>query len=279
MERSLLSCLFLVVQVVQAQNEIPNAGFEQWSGSAPVSWSTSNIPGSSNPVTQSSDAIEGSSSARGEVVLAPNGSSPFPPVLLLGVTPPAVSVTQSYTAFTGMYKLAPVGDDEMLVEANLFDATSQLVAIASAHLPAAASWTSFSVPFDYDMGSSMQPPASLQMVLTVENGVGSAATGTVFLVDDLALAGGTIGIDEGTIDEGPVTLYPNPSNGRDVQVSWNDLTTRSFVVTDIAGRVIHRTTSSNSGIHLPSSTWAPGMHLLSIQEGDDTRTLRLLITD
>jgi len=178
-----------------------------------------------------------------------------------------------------MYKLAPVGDDEMLVEANLFDATSQLVAIASAHLPAAASWTSFSVQFDYDMGSSMQPPASLQMVLTVENGVGSAATGTVFLVDDLALAGGTIGIDEGTIDEGPVTLYPNPSNGRDVQVSWNDLTTRSFVVTDIAGRVIHRTTSSNSGIHLPSSTWAPGMHLLSIQEGDDTRTLRLLITD
>lgn len=278
MERTLLGALFLITQVAQAQNEIPNAGFESWSAMNPVSWTTSNIPGSSNPVTQSSDAVEGASSVRGEVVLAPDGVSPFPPVLLLGVIPPAVPVTQAYTALTGMYKLAPVGGDEMLVEASLFDASSQLVAIASAHLPASTAWSSFSIPFDYDMGPSMQAPASIQMVMTVEDGAGSAGTGTVFHVDDLALSGGAIGISEGAIEEGPVSLYPNPSNGRDVQVSWNDGAMRSFVVTDISGRVLHRTSSAMNKVLLPASSWAPGMHFLSSQEGDDQRVLRLLIT-
>ena len=51
--------------------QIPNAGFENWTGIDPTGWATSNAPPVYTNVTQSTVAHGGSLAVRGDVVLIP----------------------------------------------------------------------------------------------------------------------------------------------------------------------------------------------------------------
>ena len=50
--------------------QIPNAGFENWTGGNPDGWISNNVPGFIETITQSNNAHSGSYAVRGEVVIA-----------------------------------------------------------------------------------------------------------------------------------------------------------------------------------------------------------------
>ncbi|HKK10623.1 MAG TPA: hypothetical protein VJ939_07280, partial [Bacteroidales bacterium] len=68
----LLVASFMLLSVVFSQNDIPNSGFEDWSGGEPVNWNTldQNILGTDfDMVTEDNgDSYSGTSSARLETI-------------------------------------------------------------------------------------------------------------------------------------------------------------------------------------------------------------------
>ena len=211
MKKTLLTTFSLITCVAMAQNEIPNAGFEDWSGDTPVGWTTANAPGFLTPVTQSTDAAEGSSSARGEALAIPGGSAVLAPVLTMGVGGALVPITQAYEGIRGQYKMQANGSDAMIVALQLYDDAGALVASAEVDLPTATMWTEFELVLDYNAGSSTEQPTRGQIQITIENNSGTATVGSVFHVDDLSFTGGTIGIDESSIATIPMAVWPLPA--------------------------------------------------------------------
>ena len=55
-------------QINSFSQEIPNAGFENWTNGEPDGWFTDNVTGFAAPVTQSSQSHSGSSAAKLEVI-------------------------------------------------------------------------------------------------------------------------------------------------------------------------------------------------------------------
>lgn len=107
-------CLFCYLETTHAQNPIPNAGFENWTGSTPVNWTSSNIPGFEN-ITKSTDAYSGNFAVRGEVTSI--GGFPNPPLLYTGSpTQQTFPLSQHHNNFTGQYKFSPQGGDMLYVE-------------------------------------------------------------------------------------------------------------------------------------------------------------------
>ena len=78
-----LTALFIFFFIVQCSYaQIPNGGFENWTGGNPDGWTTNNVTGYLELVTQSNDAHSGSSSAKMEMKIAM--SSLMQPVLFAG---------------------------------------------------------------------------------------------------------------------------------------------------------------------------------------------------
>lgn len=233
-----------------------------------MGWSTTNVSGFITNVTQSSDAVEGSSSARGEIIVGLDGTSPYPPVLSAGLTSQA-PVTQAYTGITGHYKLQTSHNDMMLVTSQLFDASMTLVANAEAQFPGAAGWTLFEIPYDYGQGTSTDPPAFVQLLITIEPGSSPAQIGAVLHVDALELTGGVQGVDDLRGPWMDMELFPNPITD---QASFNfDLPAARTVILevfDMQGRPVQREhlgtlpTGEHRMLWTPSQELANGPYLL-----------------
>ena len=79
-------CVFAQVTVTNADInglEIPNPGFENWSGNNPDDWFANNLPAGPQPVTPNSNPHSGSLCAKLEVVDG-GGGFPFPPLMSAG---------------------------------------------------------------------------------------------------------------------------------------------------------------------------------------------------
>jgi hypothetical protein len=75
MKKLLLSlCAITLQSMLFAQ--VPNSGFENWTGGNPTDWNSNNLQGIATPVTQSNDQHGGASALRMEVVSA--FGNPYP---------------------------------------------------------------------------------------------------------------------------------------------------------------------------------------------------------
>ncbi|MGD0337206.1 MAG: T9SS type A sorting domain-containing protein [Bacteroidota bacterium] len=206
--------MFLCVSTALAQ--IPNTGFENWTGNNPDGWATSNA-GELITVTASNTAHSGSYSARGEVISF--FTTVLQPVLQIGPDARGYAYTQRPAAFTGYYQFFPTGGDRFAINVALFkggiEGTS--VALAAAALSTnVSSWTQFSTPFTYFNGET--PDTCIIQIQIVGPGTGLNATphaGSYFLLDDLDFSG-TTGIAQNTTSQ-PIIFYleqnyPNPFN-------------------------------------------------------------------
>jgi hypothetical protein len=193
--------------------QIPNPGFETWTGAAgsesPTGWVTSNIPGFAVPVTKTAAAHSGSFALKGDVVNIPG----------LGLYPPYFWAHFPYTqrpgALTGYYKFTSASKDSLTMFAFLYkQALSILVASgdfgSTANL---ASFTKFSLPLEY---FSTENPDSVWFEVIIENGLNDTLhLGTGYVIDDLAFEGSATGVDQGQTRPATFTLeqnYPNPFN-------------------------------------------------------------------
>lgn len=189
--------------------QVPNGGFENWTGQVPDGWSNNNIaPLNLLPVTQSTMAYSGSFAVRGEVLPPPPGSKdPYPPVLQNLAT----AVSSAPAALTGHYRFDPAQPgDQLTVSITVLDAGSGFVGIGYAVFSdEQGSYAAFEVPIDYSFGNG-NPPAVASIAAAIGNDAGTPAIASWFLLDDLDWQSGT-GTPElasPTIHVG--ALYPQP---------------------------------------------------------------------
>jgi hypothetical protein len=228
--------VFLIPLILAAQ--IPNAGFEMWSGGNPNDWLTSNVPGVAAPVTQSGSSHSGSSAVRGEVLFL--FESVYPPYLFAGGDGSGITITQRHAELTGYYQLFPQGNEVLYVTTVMYDNVSPIGA-GEISLPAAGSYSQFSVPIEYF--SSATPSRFWVQIVLIDTVNDLPTVGSVFLLDDLALSAPTsISGDEQVIVPQEYSLeqnYPNP---------FNPSTTIAYTLTQ--GGAVKLDVYSPSGQHI-----------------------------
>ena len=207
--------IFSLIFALFAQNEILNAGFENWSNGEADGWHSNNVSGFPIGISQSSDAHSGSSAALVEV--ADLAGNPWIGALVTGsVISPFFDITENYAQLSGFYKLTLEGTSEfggILVE--FYDGRfGPLVAMGIGELTAADNYTAFNVTMDYTVGNGN--PATAVKISFTFGADGLPTIGSRFLIDDLSLDG-VVGIEEVKNGQAPEAFqlrqnYPNPFN-------------------------------------------------------------------
>jgi hypothetical protein len=229
---AVLLLLFVSIGVAQ----IPNAGFEQWSGGNPVSWTTNNVPTVATPVTQSSTSHSGTSAVRGEVLSV--FGSPYSPLLFSEAGGNGFPVSQRHANLTGYYRLTPVSTDALIITVVMSKAGVGIGA-GSVILRSAGTYTQFSAPIFY--GNAQVPDTCLIEIIVADTASSGAHVGSVMFVDDLAFQG-VNGVDEGEHVPQAFLLeqnYPNPFNpSTQLNFDLPEATNVSLVVYDVLGRKV-----------------------------------------
>lgn len=213
--------------------QIPNSGFEQWTGGNPDGWLTNNIPGFVTPVTQSSTSHSGTSAARCAVVDL--GGSATPPTLITNF-----SVSQRHATLTFWYQFTPVGGDGAGAIVLMYKNQVAIGAGFGETYDAASSWEVADIDIEYVTGDV--PDTCYIYFFTNPDTVNSEYhVGTTVLLDDLAF----VGISSVTATGShPATFelsqnYPNPFNPT-TAISYQ-LSTAGFVnlsVYDVLGQEV-----------------------------------------
>lgn len=190
--------------------QIPNNGFENWTGGEPDGWYTTNAAPVAVVITQSTDARQGLSSLQGiaKAVL----SVVIPPVVVVGEEgTPGFPVNQRYLSIKGFYKFAPVGSNIFTVTIA-FSKNGQAIGGGVKNLPAASAWSLFEVPIIYTNGETPDT-CNLSIGVTGGTGGGTVNAGSAFYIDDLNLSL-TVSVNK-ELDKKNFSLYqnyPNPFN-------------------------------------------------------------------
>ncbi len=118
--------------------------------------------------------------------------------------------------------------------------------------------------------------AGAQYYITVTNGVAKQLTLYSTLISDL--------INEGKYTAAPVALqavlYPNPSvNDASLQITGNTNDRVLVTIADVTGRQLwQRITPVNTTIILPSGSYAAGVFFVTVSNGKQSKTLKLIKT-
>ncbi len=276
---TLLATCFSTALVAQ----VPNGGFENWTGNVPGSWTTNNIaPLNFYVITSSSDAHSGALAARGEVLESPITAGQAVPPTLQSLAAP---VTQDPAAVQGWYKFSPTqATTQLVIAATVIDVNSQVTGFGTLLLTEAqASYAEFSVPIDYSAGAS-DPAASVTISFLISDNVPATSIGSWFLLDDISFDGAQA-ISELEWSTGEVGMpYPMPTNG----ASTIDLTLNSderirVDVLDASGRAIAQLVDGllSAGTHrlvwTPTDEVADGAYTVRISSAAGVVTRRVVL--
>lgn len=271
----LLSCFTFI-----SAQEIPNAGFENWTGNTPDQWFPNNPPSGPQPVTESSDSHSGSSSAKLEVVLI--SGFPLPAQLSAGNSGTGFTVSQRYENLSGYFKFTPTNTGFFDVFIQMWNGGIQgnIIGIGNLNTPtAAADWTQFNVPITY---SDPATPDWCTIIIQVGNELNS---GSFALVDDLSFtsASGVDLISDGTVPDmfDLEQNYPNPFNPTTfIEYSVPEASNVELKVYDILGNEITTLVNDfqSAGVYradFNASDLASGMYIAQIKAGDFVKSIKM----
>lgn len=172
---------FLVLQF-QVAGQIPNGGFENWTGCLPDEWATPNVCGELTPITRVSAAHTGMWAARGEVISFFGQS--IQPVLQSGATGEGTPISQRHAALQGSYRFSPLGGDRFGVNVAFFHGGAVVAQGAIANPATAGTYTPFTVTMNY-VSAEIPDTAIIEIQIIGPVTGADFHTGSVMHVDSL----------------------------------------------------------------------------------------------
>jgi hypothetical protein len=280
----IVSALAVLTAPVLAQ--IPNPGFETWSGGEPTGWVSSNINGIVTNVTQSTQSHSGTYALKGDVV--PFFTALLAPVIQSGLNARGTPYTQRPASVTGYYKFTPQGGDRFGVNVVLYHGGSEGTAVATAALAitaGASSYVQFNAPFVYHT-SDIPDTVILQFQIVGPVTGTDYHLGSTFTLDDLAFAG-SAGVEEDArlipIDLQLQQNYPNPFNPTTtISYSLPARSDVSVIVYDLLGRAVATLAQGVDGpgtrsVSFDGSALTSGTYLCRLQAGGLSRSTKVLL--
>lgn len=271
---SLLSVAFISVAAF-AQNPVLNPGFENWSGSNPSNWTTSNSS-QGNPITKATPGYSSASAAK-LTAIATAGGTALPLMTSEGT---GFSVTHAYSNLELWYKAAFVASDVCNVTVSFLDASNNAIGGGAKTINTnTTTFTHVTVPL-----TVVGTPAKCQITFTVVNpggGIVIVNLGSTITLDDIELTG-VIGIDE-LKENSDLAVYPNPVHDRMLmQVTTTPGEKITWSLTDASGKVVATRKSEivssdilKDEMQLPQL--AKGFYILSLQSDTRRATRRVVI--
>ena len=276
--------------LITLHSQVPNAGFENWTGGEADSWTSNNSPGVFTTITQSNSSHTGSSALKGEVVNV-SGFGNLTPLVVSddgSFTSGGFPVSQKFNSLKGFYKLNTSASDQVLIILAMYVGETG-VGAGAIQLDVAASYTQFDFPIIYDQGFSGTPDrCGIVIQITDANGSGTLVTvGSEMYIDDLELSMDVVSDVEDQTQ--PLTFkleqnFPNPFNPSTqirYKIAENDFV--SLKVYDLLGNevatLINEVQSAGSyQVNFDATRLSSGIYFYSIKTSrfNFTRKMQLI---
>lgn len=259
---------------VPTPDQLPNNSFENWSDvevEDPDSWNTVNSLTQSflgALITKSSDAAVGMYSARFENALTDDGGT-ISAVLTngdidsFGATGGVPYAAVPHT-LTGQCKWMPSGQDTAFISLQLLS-NGMIIGTALYGLTQAVpTWTAFNQNV-----TTVGTPDT--MLISVISGFNS---GSVLMLDDLDLTGGTVGYYEMELNEVDVRLYPNPAQDKLNIVSPESMEMKQGWVMDVTGKRVLELAGNELMTPITIGHLPAGLYFLHLESNQGRSSIR-----
>jgi len=261
-----------------------NNSFENWNTLDPVDWLSSDelYGGTFDGIIQSSDAHEGSFSARLEVIDIGGGLGSMPYLWSIDDAGSLHPVTQKYGSLKGWYKFSPQGNDILYVGVVMFDSDSSAIG-AGVFIQSnqVTSWTEFEAPIYYNPGS----PNPIQVLINIyiADSTGQINVGTFALIDQLSFSGPSSveQISGLPMDFNLSQNYPNPFNPTtNIEYSIPEASFVQLKVYDVLGNEVATLVNEeqSAGIYradFSGTDLASGLYIAKLQAGNYSKTIKM----
>ncbi|HEY6625481.1 MAG TPA: T9SS type A sorting domain-containing protein [Ignavibacteriaceae bacterium] len=266
-----------------ASAQILNPSFEDWNAFDPVNWSTFDDVGGIDGITESSDAHEGSSSVRMEVVDL--GGFAFPPYLWsIDDNGNYHPVSQKHGSFKGRYKFSPQGNDQLYIVVGMLDSDSSVVGAGAFPFQAAASnWTEFDIPIYYNPGTP--DPVQTFISIGIYDSTGQTNAGSFALIDHLSFT------DPSAVEQisglpkdfSLSQNYPNPFNPTInieytiPEASFVQLKVYDILGNEVATLVNEEQSAGTYRADFTAENIASGFYVAQLRAGDFSKTIKMTL--
>lgn len=244
----LIVMIILGTRAARAQAPIPNGDFEEWSNGSPVGWTTDDTTIATQsflPITQTSDAENGSSAMKGTVTGVGFGGmnvAQIPPLLISGKISGNDTGGFAYSdhpnSITGFYKFSPVGEDSILIIV-VFKKHGAGIGGGSGYLAkATSSYTAFTIPINW---SSSDAPDTAMISISIPAYGGTSNVGTTMEIDNLAFSNGTNSVGASAAIPLSLDNFPNPllgASATSIAYSLSEAGYTTLTLYDMEGRAI-----------------------------------------
>jgi len=282
--------IFVSLNIVSAQ--LINGDFENWDELGnPSNWNTGEVPGSTNPITQSTDSQNGTYSVKLEVVdyLGVPYSGNLQSIDSVNIY--GHPINQKYAAVNGYYKFTQTGSSHLLMVVGVHDSSFMLIGVGGFDKSQSVNnWTPFTIPIDYyDDGDAASIVISISITDTSSTGIDPTTIGSTALIDNLTLGNPTkIEKNKNIITEYSLSQnYPNPFNPStkikySLPAGKQEFPNVQLIVYDILGRKVKTLVNEvqkagHYEIEFNASELSNGIYFYKLTSNDFTETKKMIL--
>jgi hypothetical protein len=284
MKTNFLPLKMLLLALLVAANiyaQIPNEGFEQWSGSNPVSWVTGNVEGFTF-VTPSGNPLSGQFAARLETKAILNNL--VPAVLSAGSDGEGFPVTQRHGQLSFYYKFhKTVSTAYLFVSVGFKKGEDGIGAGVLAINEPADNYTPVTIPVTYI--NSEIPDLGVILIQVTDQNLNPVASGSYAEIDDLSFSILTDVNDEvaGVNDFSLEQNYPNPFNPStriNYQIAKDDFVTLKvydIIGNEVAVLINKEQPAGKHSVDFNAAKLPSGVYLYRLQAGGSIITKKMTL--